>query len=218
MFGYVSSDRPRRTEEIVATLRQAWSGEPFSYRGRTVRVTPTPFQPGGPKIALGGKTDAAARRAARIADSFVPSDPACWEAYRDELRSVGRTDPGPASPSGGINFVHVADDPDAAWSEIAPYALYEMNAYGKWLADAGLVGEGSYSPVKDIDELRATGVYRTMSPPELLSELAALPADGHLVFHPLMGGIPPSLAWESLRLFEREVHPMLRAQGRAIGS
>ncbi len=93
-----------------------------------------------------------------------------------------------------------------------------MNAYGKWLSDAGLVGQGSYAPVEDIEQLRATGIYRTMSPRELLTELAALPADGQLVFHPLMGGIPPSLAWESLRLFESEVHPNLRAQGRASTS
>ncbi len=99
MFGYVSSDRPRRTEEIVATLRRAWSGKPFTYRGRTVQVTPPPFQLGGPKIALGGKTEAAARRVTRIADSFVPSDRSCWDAYRDELRSLGRPDPGPATSS-----------------------------------------------------------------------------------------------------------------------
>jgi hypothetical protein len=29
------------------------------------------------------------------------------------------------------------------------------------------------------------------------------------MLHPLMGGLDPGLAWESLRLFEREVLPRL---------
>jgi hypothetical protein len=31
--------------------------------------------------------------------------------------------------------------------------------------------------------------------------------DDGLVLHPLMGGIPPELAWESLHLVEHEVLP-----------
>jgi len=31
-----------------------------------------------------------------------------------------------------------------------------------------------------------------------------------LILHPLMGGIPPDVAWESLDLFERDVLPRLR--------
>jgi alkanesulfonate monooxygenase SsuD/methylene tetrahydromethanopterin reductase-like flavin-dependent oxidoreductase (luciferase family) len=63
MFGVEPSERPKRMTELVTTLKQAWSGEPFEYRGRTVRVTPTPFQPGGPKLTLGGSSEGAARRA-----------------------------------------------------------------------------------------------------------------------------------------------------------
>ena len=32
---------------------------------------------------------------------------------------------------------------------------------------------------------------------------------GIVIFHPMMGGIPPALAWESLHLFEHEVLPKL---------
>jgi len=34
-----------------------------------------------------------------------------------------------------------------------------------------------------------------------------------LRFNPLEGGIPPELAWQSLRLFEDEVLPNLRESG-----
>ena len=54
MFGVAPNSAPARVRETVATLRAAWTGEPFEFRGRTVRVTPTPCQPGGPKILMGG--------------------------------------------------------------------------------------------------------------------------------------------------------------------
>jgi len=43
--------------------------------GRTVRITPAPFRLGGPAVSLGGSSEPAARRAARIADGFIPSVP-----------------------------------------------------------------------------------------------------------------------------------------------
>jgi alkanesulfonate monooxygenase SsuD/methylene tetrahydromethanopterin reductase-like flavin-dependent oxidoreductase (luciferase family) len=42
MFGVPLGERVRRTVEAVEVLRKAWTGEPFEYRGRTVRVTPRP--------------------------------------------------------------------------------------------------------------------------------------------------------------------------------
>src|SRR5579864_9052810 len=75
MFDRPLSGRVARTTEVVRTLRDAWTGEPFEFRGRTVRITPRPAQSGGPPIAMGGSTEAAARRAARLGDGFLPSSP-----------------------------------------------------------------------------------------------------------------------------------------------
>ncbi|MGH1551545.1 LLM class flavin-dependent oxidoreductase [Streptomyces sp. L7] len=89
---------------MVTTLKSAFSGEPFSYRGRTVRVTPAPYRPGGPAVLLGGSSEPAARRAARIADGFVPSVPEVWEHCRDEVARLGpprpRPQPDRAEPGG----------------------------------------------------------------------------------------------------------------------
>src|SRR5438046_1396245 len=37
MFGVPMNERGRRTTEVVETLRKAWTGEPFTFRDRTVR-------------------------------------------------------------------------------------------------------------------------------------------------------------------------------------
>src|SRR5262245_63005358 len=78
MFGVSMKERVKRVTEAVTTLKAAFGGTPFEYRGRTVRITPAPFRPGGPFVSLGGSSEPAARRAAPIADGFVPSVPEVW--------------------------------------------------------------------------------------------------------------------------------------------
>ena len=203
MYGVPMSERARRVTETVATLRAAFTGEPFEFRGRTVRITPPPYRPDGPAIMLGGSSEPAARRAARIADGFIPSVPEVWDFYRDEVQRLGRSDPGP-SPIGENRTVALATDADKGWEQMGPYFLHETNAYGAWQAQDDIASP--YRTVDDVDELKAKGQYAVLTPDELIAELKAAPFP-FAFFHPLCGGIPPDLAWSSLRLFENEVLP-----------
>ena len=117
MFDVPTSERGRRVTEAVATLKAAFTGEPFEHRARTVQVTPAPYRPGGPGIMLGGSSEAAARRAARIADGFLPSVPEVWDFYRDEVQQLGRPDPGP-SPIGENQTVVLAEDVERGWEQV----------------------------------------------------------------------------------------------------
>jgi alkanesulfonate monooxygenase SsuD/methylene tetrahydromethanopterin reductase-like flavin-dependent oxidoreductase (luciferase family) len=207
MFDRPLRERARRTTEVVQTLRAAWTGEPFEYRGRTARITPRPAQPSGPQISMGGSTEAAARRAARLGDGFLPSSPELWDHYRDERQKAGHPDPGPYAGGDTSAFV-LATDVEATWREVAPYFLHEVNAYGRWMADAG-VDQGGYQQVSDADALRATGQYKVITPGEMVDDLRARGEYAFALFHPMVGGIPPATAWESLHLFEHEVLPRL---------
>ncbi len=208
MFGRALSDRVKLTVETIATLQQAWTGEPFEFRGRTVRVLPTPAQPGGPPIRLGGSGPKAAKRAAHIADGFMPSDGSIWDVYRDEMLALGKPDPGPYV-GGDTSAFHLAHDVEQAWEDYAPFALHEVNAYGAWMASAGIGAEGGYQTTADADALRKTGQYRVLTPDDLAAEIRAKGDFGFTIFHPMAGGVPPAMAWESLHLFEREVLPQL---------
>src|SRR4029077_8408468 len=64
LYGVPMHERAQRVTETVATLRAAFNGESFEFRGRTVHVTPPPYGPSGPGIILGGSSEPAARRAA----------------------------------------------------------------------------------------------------------------------------------------------------------
>lgn len=208
MFGVPLSNRAKRTTEAVTTLKAAWTGEPFEYRGRTVRVTPKPAQLGGPPISLGGSVEAAARRAARIADGFVPSIPEIWEFYVDECLKLGKPDPGPHF-GGDTSVIHVATDVDRGWEELAPYAMHEVNAYGAWADDAGLGNDTGFGLYADSDALRASGQYRVVTPEQLVAELTEKGPFAFCMLHPLVGGLPPEIAWSSLKLIETEVIPNL---------
>ena len=100
IFDVPMRERAQRVTETVATLRAAFTGEPFEYRGRTVHLTPAPFRPGGPRLLLGGSSEAAARRAARIADGFVPSDPSHLGLLPRRGHRAGTPRPG-TLPHGG---------------------------------------------------------------------------------------------------------------------
>lgn len=204
MFDVPLKERPRRVTEVVQTLKAAFAGKPFEYRGRTVHITPEPFRPGGPSILLGGSSEPAARRAARIADGFVPSTADCWEFYRDEMQKLGKPDPGPGM-GGSSEVVALARDPETGWAAMAPFFFHETNAYGAWRAAADK--PGPYHSVTDYDALRARNMYHILTPEQMIEQLKARPV---AQFHPLCGGMPIALAWESLRLFENEVLPAFR--------
>ena len=202
-FGKRLGERRKTMDGIAGFLRQAWTGEPFAYEGRTVCVTPRPAQ-ARPPIWMGGSSRAAAARAARDADNFVPSSPEFFDMYREELVKLGKPDPGPRPASLG-RFLYLAEDPDAAREEIAPYLMHENNAYAAW-ADAQGVAT-SYRHYASAQELRDTGTYPVMTPRQLLEHIEAAGPYDMVLFHPLAGGMEPGLAWRSLRLFEQEVYP-----------
>jgi alkanesulfonate monooxygenase SsuD/methylene tetrahydromethanopterin reductase-like flavin-dependent oxidoreductase (luciferase family) len=209
MFGVDPARRGPLMDERLDVLRRALAGERFEWDGRTVEVTPGPFTPGGPPLAYGGGSPAAARRAARNALAFIPQhgDPDLAEAYDAEAERVGNP-PGLtlAPPPGAPTSVFVADDVDRAWDRLGPYLLHDARMYGQWMG-AAATESASLSGATTVAELRAEdGSYRIVTPAEAVELLATY---GMLSTQPLCGGIPPDLAWASLHLIEREVLPAL---------
>jgi alkanesulfonate monooxygenase SsuD/methylene tetrahydromethanopterin reductase-like flavin-dependent oxidoreductase (luciferase family) len=207
MFDVPLKERPKRVTEVVNTLKAAFKGEPFEYRGRTVHVTPAPVRPGGPAVIMGGASEPAARRAARIADSFVPSEARFWEFYRDEAIKLGKPDPGPGMVGASAQVTALAQDVDSGWQAMGAYFLHETNAYGAWKDAAG--EETPYSQFPDVAALRAADFYHVVTPADYVTQLKAAPFAA-AQFHPLCGGMPIATAWESLKLFETEVLPAFR--------
>src|SRR5690606_26229733 len=215
--GYVPSefelfgvDRRRRGaifEEKLAVFAEALTGEPVTWDGRTVRVTPPPVSRPRPMLVVGGASRAAARRAARYGDAFAPTtdDGTLAAAYREECAALGR-DPGPVFVHQGPMAPFVHRDPDEAWRVIGPHALHELNQYGKWAA----MHEGHpYVDVTDVEAARASGFYRVETPEGAIEHVRSLPPGQTVLFKPLMAGLDPAFGRAGLELFVDEVLPKL---------
>ncbi|GAG16441.1 unnamed protein product [marine sediment metagenome] len=208
MFGVDRTRRGSLMDERLDVLRRALAGERFEWHGRTVAVTPEPFTPGGPPLAYGGGSVAAARRAARHGLAFIPQhgDPALADAYDREAEAAGNP-PGLtlAPPPGAPTSVFVADDVDRAWDQLGPHLLHDARVYVEWMGPGA--ESASISRADTVAELRdEAGSYRIVTPAEAVELVAAC---GLLSTQPLCGGIPPDLAWESLHLIGSEVLPAL---------
>ncbi|MDL2079311.1 LLM class flavin-dependent oxidoreductase [Streptomyces sp. GXMU-J15] len=195
--------RGRLQDELLETLLRAWTGEPFEYRGRTVRITPRPFTEPHPLLLVGGSSKAAARRAARLGLPFFPSAhlPQLEAYYKERLTEYG-TEGWTMMPAAETPLLHVTEDPDRAWAEYGGHFLHEARTYASW--QSGDIRSAVRSAATTVEELRAEGVYRIVTP----DECVALGLD-NLVLHPLAGGMPENEGWRSLRLFCEDVLPRL---------
>lgn len=78
-LGVDFASRGRVVEESVLLIRAAFEEEfieaPVDGSGQTVGIAPRPVRPGGPPIWIGGSSKAAIRRAALLADGWLPQGP-----------------------------------------------------------------------------------------------------------------------------------------------
>jgi len=211
LLGRDWSRRGAAQDEVLAALLAAWTGEPFEYRGRTVRITPPPLSRPHPGLMVGGSSRVAARRAVRLGlPLFVAAYLPELASYYDELSAEAGLRHGFALlPPERTRVIHCTEDPDRAWAEYGQHFLHEARTYAGWqTADVdSVVRSGARTPA----ELRAEGIYSCLTPDECLTEAGAQGPLGTLLLHPLCGGMPVEAGWESLRLFADAVLPRLAA-------
>ena len=197
LFGVDRQTRARLVEERIGVMRQLWNGEEVDVEGRLARITPAPFTPGGPFLAYGGGSEPAARRAGRLGMFFIAEthDSSLEAAYLDEAANAGVEPVGCAFPSADVPLtMFVADDPDKAWDELGEYLLVDAIGYGKWNAHRS--GTASVSFATTVDELRSEqGQYQIITP-DVAADYVARGVP--LALQPLVGGIPPEIAWRYL--------------------
>jgi probable F420-dependent oxidoreductase len=97
--------RGARFEEALAVMRALWTEDAVTHPGphyplRDARIEPKPVQRPHPPIWIGGWGELMIRRAARLADAWVPGPTAHLgklldgkARYQAELRAAGRPDP-----------------------------------------------------------------------------------------------------------------------------
>lgn len=215
MFGRDITKRLAIMNETLDVLKKAWTGEPFEYQGRTVRVTPKPARAAGPKIYMGGSTDKSAIRAGKAGYQYYPGHPALFDIYKEERAKAGFPAPEPLLKS-AANFFYVSDDPDRDWPLLAPHIGFATTTYAEWAKERG-VGATTYKAAPTLEELRNLPIFKVLKPDEAVAYIKSLGPDSQVTFHALLGGLDPELSWKSLRLFEKAVLPELVSAGLVKG-
>ena len=92
--GVPRSERGARADEGIRALRALFGDAPASFAGRFhrfegVSIAPRAAQPGGPPILVGGRSEAARRRAGRLGDGWLPYlvSPRRFAAGAEEVRA-----------------------------------------------------------------------------------------------------------------------------------
>jgi probable F420-dependent oxidoreductase len=195
--GVPHGERGRRVDEGIAVCRALWGPSPASHEGRHFRfagvtMEPKPAQPGGPPIWIGGRSDHALRRAARLGDGWV-SYLYTPERYRGALDRIEvlaaeagrRLDAGRGFEAAHLAFAVVDDD----WERARTLAARQLTR--------------QYA--QPFDDLVAK--YCVLGPParciEMLERYVAAGART-LILNPVAG---PEHAGEQLERFGTEVLP-----------
>lgn len=215
MHGVEFHRRGRIAEEKLGVLLQAKTGEPFEHHGRHIHVTPPPYTSGGPRVAWGGGSVAAARRAGRHGLDFFAQggDQTLHDAYAHEARAHGHEPGWCMVPTADMTTtMFVSDDLDQAWEELGPYLMHDVRSYAD--INQGNDSTASLSFVDTAEQLRAEDrSHRIVT----VEEAVSLARSGvPIPLHPLIGGLPPEIAWRYLRTVANEVVPALGG-GAAVG-
>ena len=188
-------------DEALETMLAAWSGE-------TGVVSGTWSHP-RPPLYVGGGVRATVRRAVRFGLPLsLPDHRPDLAEYYTELCAQAGIRPFvimPAEVNRGMIYLH--PDPDQAWAELGEYILWEAVTYGQWSQETRSL---MHLPgVQTLDQVRASGRYRFLTPEELIAEVRGADDFGPITVHPLVGGMPVEEAWKSVQLLTDEVLPAL---------
>ena len=187
-------ERARRTDEAIAIMRKVWSGEPVTYDGQfwqldDITVRPAPKQDPMP-LWIGGNSEAAARRAGRLGDGWIPSFIA-----PEQLESGIRVTLDHAEQAqrdfeidhfGALMYFCLDDDPAAADALARPY-IPPGRANAETLARCTAFGPPDLVRERLEEYVEAGGskfILRPMCPPErMMEQLARLAEEVVPDFH-----------------------------------
>lgn len=214
-FGLPVSRRLSLTDEGLAVLRRAFTGDKFSFQGKRydftdVKITPGFVQPGGPPLWVAAMAAPGAHRAARFDTHLLPQGPRATslDLWRNELTASGR------DPSnyrvGIIRSCLVTDDPERDWPAIRAGERRRMEVYGKFREAAG--GHGGVKGITEEARIPQTWVVGDVD--HCVNELAAFIREYGLtdiVTWAVPPGMRPDQMTGSLERFARDVAPRLRA-------
>ena len=215
-FGLPVARRVSLTDEGLAVLRRAFSGEKFSFTGKRydfhdVKIAPGYVQPGGPPLWVAAMGEAGAQRAARFATNLLPQGlrERTLDVWGKRLRAGGR-DPAEFR-IGIIRSCLVTDDRERDWALVREGERRRMEVYNRFRQESG--GDGGVAGITREKSIPQTWVVGDVE--HCVTELSAF-IEEYWLTDIVSWAVPPGLRPDqmnaSLERYARDVAPRLRAR------
>jgi alkanesulfonate monooxygenase SsuD/methylene tetrahydromethanopterin reductase-like flavin-dependent oxidoreductase (luciferase family) len=218
-FNVPRGERVRRFEECLEIVRRLWTEDEVTVETDVTtlrKAIPTcrPAQRPAPPIWMAANSDAAVRRAARLADAWFINPHATMttiirqmEIYRAERARLGKPLPRVVPL---IKEIFCARDRHTALEMAGPYLGQKYRTYAAWGQDAVLPGGDTFhQPFESLLQDR----FVLGSPEECFEQLRPCweaVGSNFLVFRTHWSGMPLGHALASMRLIGQELLPALR--------
>lgn len=206
-FNVPKKERVPRLLDCVEVCRRAWTGEPFSYDGRTIsfedaKVTPVPIQGTELPIHIGGYAEPAVRRAATIGDGLIAGAGVSFDELMTQFTWLEEEG---ADLDTFSKYVlregSLGENKADAWEKMREHLLYTKQKYNEW--------NNVTEPETTEERWQSLSLYG--SPDELIEEIQQfeehLSDDDHLIFRFENPGLDYDVQTEMLERFGKEVIP-----------
>jgi probable F420-dependent oxidoreductase len=218
LYGVDLARRGARFEEQLAIMKGLWTQEHFSFRGTyyTVegRLEPKPVARPHPPVWIGGWGELTLRRAATLADNWIPGPTADLarlqrgkRAFLDHRRAAGRTE---AVAEWPLTRDVIIADSDRAARELAERHI--MVAYRKEYAGGWRHPFIDASIATDLDRLMEDR-FIIGGPEQCIAQIRRFVEHygmTHLICRTFFPGMPHAHIMRALELLAREVRPAFK--------
>ncbi len=191
--------RGRRFDEFLEIVTKLLAGDTVTFEGEHYRIAGAKLAPPvAHKVPLyiGGFADKALDRVIRYADGYF-GDPASSQKLGASMTERG-LDPATLPVRVPDLYTAIADDPEAALEELAPYYHHVAASYGAWAVEDNALGVDTpaLQPMT-LDAFKASNMLRILTPEDAIARLHDL-RERTPVEH-VMYMRPPGLSAERFR-------------------
>ena len=212
MFGGGFGQRGRRFDEFLHIVRALWAGETVDFTGRHYTVTGARIVPPPPRgtipLYIGGFTEPALARVAQHADGMLGNEEV-FDLYAAKLAEHGKDLAQATIRVPGL-FLTVAEDPEKALAELAPYYHHVYSCYAGWMTEDDAIGmENPTTQAMDVETFRQSGILQVLTPEQAVAHFTAMqgrvPVEHYMMMRP--PGLPAERFLEYAQLFADKVIP-----------
>ncbi len=194
-YGLDFTKRGARFDEFLQIVQALWAGETVNFAGQHFTLENAKLMPPAPRgrvpMHIGGFAEKALARVAKYADGYFGNADVS-HTYLAKLVELGRN-PAQARILAPALFEVVADNPDEAMEELAPFYHHVNNTYGAFIAEDNAIGMAdSVLSEMSLDAFKASGILQIFTPEAAVARYRTMQSD-HPALEHLMFMRPPGL-------------------------